>query len=70
MKFTCVKKILNLRTISFPNIPYFLRQVIMNKIRDTDNSLIDQNGNSLFYTLHFDKENINDSENAHILMKQ
>ena len=42
----------------------------MNKIRDTDNSLIDQNENSLFYTLHFGKENINDSENAHNLMKQ
>ena len=42
----------------------------MNKIRDTDNSLIDQNENSLFYALHFDKENINDKENAHILMKQ
>ena len=42
----------------------------MNKIRDTDNSLIDQNENSLFYTLHFGKENMNDSESDHILMNQ
>ena len=39
----------------------------MNKIRDTDSSLIDQNEKSLCYTLLFGKENMNDSENAHIL---
>ena len=43
------------------------RQVLMNKIRDTDSSLIDQNEKSLCYTLLFGKENMNDSENAHIL---
>ena len=43
------------------------RQVLMNKIRDIDSSLIDQNENSLCYTLLFDKENMNDSDNAHIL---
>ena len=39
----------------------------MNKIRDIDSSLIDQNENSLCYTLLFGKENMNDSENIHIL---
>ena len=39
----------------------------MNKIRYIDSSLIDQNENSLCYTLLFGKENMNDSENAHIL---
>ena len=43
------------------------RQVLMNKIRDIDSSLIDQSENSFCYTLLFGKENINDSENAHIL---
>ena len=39
----------------------------MNKIRDIDSSPIDQNENSLCYTLPIGKENINDSGNAHIL---
>ena len=39
----------------------------MSKIRDADCSLIDQNENSLCHTLLFDKENMNDSDNAHIL---
>ena len=39
----------------------------MNKIRDIDSSHNDQNENSLFYTLLFGKENMNDSENTHIL---
>ena len=39
----------------------------MNKIRDTDSLLIDQNENSLCYTLVFGKENMNDSENVRIL---
>ena len=39
----------------------------MNKIRDIDSSPIDQNENSLCYTLPIGKENINDSDNAHIL---
>ena len=40
----------------------------MNKIRDIDSSLIDQNENSLCYTLLFGKENMNDdSESVHIL---
>ena len=39
----------------------------MNKIRDIDSSLIDQNENSLCYTLLFGKENMNDSENTQIL---
>ena len=39
----------------------------MNKIRDIDSSLIDQNENYLCYKLLFSKENINDSENTHIL---
>ena len=43
------------------------RQVPMNKIRDIDSSLINQNENSLCYTLLFGKENMNDSENTHIL---
>ena len=43
------------------------RQVLMNKIRDIGSSLIDQNENSLCYTLLFDKENMNDSENTHTL---
>ena len=43
------------------------RQVLMNKIRDIGSSLIDQNENSLCYTLPFGKENMNDSENTHIL---
>ena len=49
--------------------PVFLneRQVLMNKIHDIDSSLIDQNENSLCYTLLFGKENMNDSENTHIL---
>ena len=43
------------------------RQIFMNKIRDIDSSLIDQNENSLCYTLLFGKENMNDSEKTHIL---
>ena len=43
------------------------RQVLMNKIRDIDSSLIDQNENSLCYMLLFGKENMSDSENTHIL---
>ena len=39
----------------------------MNKICDIDSSLIDQNGNSLCYTLLIGKENMNDSENTHVL---
>ena len=59
MKFVCVGKISNLQTISSSNVSY--------KIRDIDSSLIDQNENSLCYTLLFGKENMNDSENTHIL---
>ena len=43
------------------------RQVLMNKICDIDSSLNDQNENSLYYTLLFGKENMNDSQNTHIL---
>ena len=43
------------------------RQVLMNKIRGIDSSLVDQNENSLCYTLPFGKENMNDRKNAHIL---
>ena len=39
----------------------------MNRIRDIDSSLIDQIENSLCYTFLFGKENMNDSENTHIL---
>ena len=39
----------------------------MNKIRDMDSSLIDQNENSLCYTLLFGKQNMNDSKNAQTL---
>ena len=39
----------------------------MNKIRDIDSSLIDQNENSLYNTLLLCKEKENDSDNAHIL---
>ena len=63
MKFVCVEKISNLRTISSSNVPYFLKKAS----RDIDSSLIDQNENSLCYTLLFGKENMNDSDNAHIL---
>ena len=43
------------------------RQVLMNKIRDTDSSIIDQNKICLCYTLVLGKENINDGENIQIL---
>ena len=43
------------------------RQVLMNKIRDIDSSLIDQNENFLCYAPLFGKKNMNDSENIHIL---
>ena len=39
----------------------------MNKTPDIDSSLIDQNEISLCYTRLFGKENMNDSENIHIL---
>ena len=39
----------------------------MKKICDIGSSPIDQNENTLCYTLLFGKENMNDSENAHIL---
>ena len=39
----------------------------MNKICDIDSSLIDQNENSLCYTLLFGKEIMNDNEKSHIL---
>ena len=42
------------------------RQVLMNKIRDIDSSLIDQNENSHSYALLFGKENMSDSEKTHI----
>ena len=37
----------------------------MNKIRDINSSFIDQNENSLCYTLLFGKENMNDGESTH-----
>ena len=43
------------------------RQVLMNKIRNIDSSLIDQNENYFCYTLLCGQENMNDSDNAHIL---
>ena len=43
------------------------RKVLMNKIRNIDSSLIDQNENFLFYTLLSGKENMNDSDNVNIL---
>ena len=43
------------------------RQPFMNKICATDSSLIDQNKKSLCYTLPFGKQNMDDSETAHIL---
>ena len=43
------------------------RQVLRNKIRDIDSSLTDQNENSLCYTFLLRKENMNDSENTHVL---
>ena len=43
------------------------RQVLRNKIRDIDSSLMDQNENTPCYTLLFVKENMNYSDNAHIL---
>ena len=39
----------------------------MNKIRDIDSSLIDQNKNPPCYTLLFGKENMTDSGNTHIV---
>ena len=46
------------------------RQVLMNKFHDIDSSLTNQNEISLFYTLLFGKENINDSETLIFLMQQ
>ena len=43
------------------------RQVLMNKIRDIDSSLTNQNEISFFYTLLFGKKNMNDRENPYIL---
>ena len=43
------------------------RQVLMDKIRDIDSLIIDQNENSLCYTLLFGNENMDDSENTHVL---
>ena len=43
------------------------RQVLINKINDIDSSLTKQNEISLFYTLLFGKENLNNSEKPHIL---
>ena len=43
------------------------RQVLRNKIRDIDSSLTDQNENSLCSTFLLRKENMNDSENTHVL---
>ena len=43
------------------------RQVLMNKICDIDSSLVDQNENSLCYTLLLGKQNMNGSESTHIL---
>ena len=43
------------------------RQVLINKIRDTGSSIIDQNENSVCYTHLFGKEKMNDSDNAHFL---
>ena len=47
----------------------FLKEghVLTNKIRGIDSSFIDQNENSLCYTLVFGKENMNNSDNVHIL---
>ena len=43
------------------------RLVLMNKICDIDSPLIDQNENSLCYTLLLGKQDMNDSESTHIL---
>ena len=51
-------------------LQYFLyikdREVLMNKVRDIDSSLIDQNENYLCYTIFYVQENMNGNENAHI----
>ena len=43
------------------------KEVLKNKFHDIDSSFIDQNENSLRYALLFGKENMNYSDNAHIL---
>ena len=51
-------------------LQYFLyikdREVLVNKVRDIDSSLIDQNENYLCYTIFYVQENMNGNENAHI----
>ena len=61
---TCMcGKISNLRTISSCNVPYFSKKSKSSWMK----FVIDQNQNSLCYTRLFGKENMNDSENTHIL---
>ena len=68
-KFLCVEKISNVETISSSIVPYFLKKDKSSSIKFVilTRPLIDQNEKSLCYTLHFGKENVNHSKNAHIL---
>ena len=67
MKFVCGKDIESTNHFLL-QCSLFLneKRVLMNKIRDIDSSLIDQNESSLCYTLLFSEQN-NGSENTHIL---
>ena len=68
MKFLCVEKISNLQTISSSNVPYFLKKGKFSWIKFVKLTahIIDQNENSLCYTLLFGKENMSGSKNAYI----
>ena len=66
-----VEKISNLRTISFPNVPYILKKGKPSWIKFLIftihlRSLNDQN--SFYYTFLFGEDNMNDSENVHIFV--
>ena len=62
IKFGCMEK-----NQFFLQFSLFIkeRQALVNKIRDIHSLLIDQNGNSLCYTLLFGKENMDEIKNAH-----
>ena len=68
IKFLCEKNVESTNHFLLQCSLFLLEKlVLMNKIRDIDSSLIEQNENFLCYTRFFGRKNMNDSDNAHIL---
>ena len=65
MNYAFAELILNLLTISSSNAHYI--QTFMEKIRDGETSILDQNGTCICYTLLLGSNKLNDFKNVCIL---